>query len=333
MFRIQAKGLHITIRDHHDLPSIVEHYLSKLTQPVLFYTAVCEVGHGSTDATRLGGDDGTAVDEDGAIVGYEHTHVAFWLERRCDIRSADFFDYGGRHPHIARVRDLRHFSEIYHHYHKKEAVSLYQSEDSPAEFSRGRDKAEGARGEEFKIAKKARSIGEAATALGLGIKSISDLAVVRNERLPPPPAKLRFDCASFTLDVPERYRCIYLYGPSGTGKTEWALHRFANPLLVRSTDELRGLSEDLHDGFVWDEFSPVGWTPEQIILAFDTERATSIRCRYSDAQIPEGFGRVFTSNLSFEDNILSRVQCDQREAVKRRVHVVRVIQPTFNKDA
>lgn len=314
-FKLQWRGIHLTYKTHLSLQELLQHL--QLTIPdIIHYSIVHENGKQTSE-------------EDNENERYEHTHAAIWCSKRHCTKDPRKFDFGGIHPHIKRVRDIKHYAELHCNYHRKEPVSLQQSDFDPSCTGNSKRPVES---DACVIAKKARTIGEAANLLGIEIRTIADIQIIRNDKPLQQPEEHRFESTSFTLEVPEHHRVLYLYGPSGTGKTEWAIHRFQHPLLIFTADELRKLDPSIHDGFVWDEFSPGKFSGEEIIRCFQHDRSSCLPARYNNAIIPAGMRRVFTSNISFEDNVLSRVRPEQRDAVKRRVHVVHVHGPTFSKE-
>lgn len=99
-----------------------------------------------------------------------------------------------------------------------------------------------------------------------------------------------------------RRTTLILSGPSDIGKTELAkAYLQGNFLLCRTLDRLKDLDQETYpgQGIILDDFNLDGWSREEIIHLFDCENDTTIKCRYSDATIPEGTARIMTTNKSW----------------------------------
>jgi len=294
-----------------------------------YYSCVFENGHG----VREGDAEAEEFEAEETRV-YEHTHVALWFTARIKFSSARYFDvHDGAgavvHPHIKSVKSERHIGCIYWKYHRKEPVKLYQSVQSPRQdFSSG---------DVYNTIRDCATLVEACISQGIVPRSVQDIVAIRAERDPPPPAERKYSPASFLMSVQEGYRVLYLWGPSNTGKTEWAVHQFKNCLLVRSLDQLHWLSKctgdkPLYDGFVLDDVNVDRFEPEDLIQLCEFERDSCIRLRYRDGVIPAGLRRIICSNKSPEEFFrFDRCNADQRLAIRRRIRIVHVLGATFKK--
>lgn len=147
----------------------------------------------------------------------------------------------------------------------------------------------------------------------------------RQQRKP----KFRLDQFSLPpLDM-EKKKCYLLWGPSGTGKTQYALAQFKRPLLVRHVDRIRDLSPD-HDGVVFDDLSFTHWPVESVIHMLDVDEDSDLNMRYVIGTLPEGLPRVFTHNTP-NPFYLQETPVEQMNAVERRVERVHVPADIRNK--
>lgn len=97
----------------------------------------------------------------------------------------------------------------------------------------------------------------------------------------------------FDLEEP---RSLVLVGPTGCGKTTWALRNAPKPaLFVSHLDDLKELTRD-HKSVIFDdmEFSHLPRATQ--IYLVDREKQRQIHCRYGNATIREGLHRIFTCN-------------------------------------
>lgn len=93
----------------------------------------------------------------------------------------------------------------------------------------------------------------------------------------------------------EIHKCWVVTGPSGVGKTQWALSHFTKPLFVRHMDDLQQL-RPTNDGIVFDDMSFTHLPRTAQIHLLDSEVGSSIHTRYITAWIPAGMARIFTTN-------------------------------------
>lgn len=89
---------------------------------------------------------------------------------------------------------------------------------------------------------------------------------------------------------------VVLYGPSGTGKTEFAIAHFSHPLLVRHMDRLADFDAAVHDGIVFDDMAFTHIPVEARIHLLDTDRPSDIHIRYTTVWLPAGTKKIFTHN-------------------------------------
>lgn len=125
-------------------------------------------------------------------------------------------------------------------------------------------------------------------------------------------------------------KSVLLTGRSGTGKTEFALAHFKNPLFVRHMDKLKQLNCD-HDGIVFDDLSWTHIHPEAIIHLLDVAHESDIHIRYGTATIPQGMRKIFTSNKE-NPFYLPGIDEEQRIAIERRYTRVSIQAPLYGID-
>lgn len=87
-----------------------------------------------------------------------------------------------------------------------------------------------------------------------------------------------------------------IWGPPGTGKTQFALAHFTCPLWVTTMDTLGQFDASKHDGIVFDDMSFKKESRERQIAIAEHEDDRRIAIRYTDAYIPGGTRKIFTTN-------------------------------------
>lgn len=115
---------------------------------------------------------------------------------------------------------------------------------------------------------------------------------------------------------------LWLVGETGTGKTEYALSLFENPLLVSHMDQLKALKPE-NDAVVFDDVSFKHWPRDPVIHITDVANRRGINVKHSHVVLRAGLVRVFTSNTDIWPD-------DHTGAIKRRVHCVMVNNKLFD---
>lgn len=92
-------------------------------------------------------------------------------------------------------------------------------------------------------------------------------------------------------------RCLWLCGPSGIGKTQFACSLIERPLFVRHVDQLKNFNALDYGGIIFDDMSFTHWPRESQITLLDCDMPTAIHIRYKVVELPALTKRVFTSNV------------------------------------
>lgn len=122
-------------------------------------------------------------------------------------------------------------------------------------------------------------------------------------------------------------KAVLVYGETNTGKTQFALANFKNPLLVRHLDELIRFKKE-NDGIVFDDMSFTNRPPDSIKQLLDWDEATPVHIRYKNATIPAHTKKIFTSNSEnpfYEIGIL----VSDRDAIERRLKRIYVTEKLY----
>lgn len=304
-FRFRQRGAHLTYKSHIAF-DIIKSKLAEVggaDNPIKWYSIVHERGQPDGESHER----------------YDHTHVAWQWEKAVDKSNARIFDITSGeeaiHPHIQLFSNQAHMQQIYDDYHHKEPVELEQSEDGPTPSVSF-----------IEQIVRAPTLYAACEIAGVEIRSVNDIKLLRDDKPLPEEYTHLYPDTEWLLDAPFT-RCCYIWGATGTGKTQWAVHQFNRPLVVSTRDSLRHFRRDLHDGIVFDDIDFSTWEREELIHLFDWDIERTIRCRYSDATIPRFTKKVVTSNRPFETNFHMDVDIG---AIKRRFDkIVHTIGPTF----
>lgn len=263
----------------------------------------------------------SVVHETGKDGDYNHTHFACEWNRRVDTSNPRFFDFEDQHPNIKYIISQVHSLNIWE-YHKKDGHPT-QSPTGPSDTR-----------SMLEQVISADTLAEAIDIAGVEIKSVSDIVHIRAHRDPPPKFEHIYDPTSFNLNYDRQsIRSLFVYGPSGTGKTMWACHQFDSPLVVSHLDTLRHFNCHRHDGIVFDDMSFAHLPRETGIYLLDWEMDRDIHIRHVTARIPKHTRKIFTSNKDFFSTFPADFDSEGKPigALLRRVNILRVIFPCFTK--
>jgi hypothetical protein len=298
----QGKSLHLTYKHHiahNDLLQLVRDCGGDLK----WYSVVHETGHDDTD--------------------YPHTHVAFeWTNRKKinDCRVLDF-TFNGEivHPNFQKITDCLHATRIFDEYHQKqlgtEGYSRTKSAIGP----------QNSIGTKRKV-QEATSLWEACELLGVEPKTVADVRMLMLDRDAPRPVQHNYTNTQWTLEALPCFHSIFIYGATNTGKTQWAIHQFENPLVVSHIDQLK-LLHNYHDGIIFDDMTFGHWPQEAVIHLTDWDIDRGINVKHGYVTIPAHLPKIFTSNKTYNEVF----GADEHGAIRRRItQIIHVSGPTYN---
>lgn len=127
--------------------------------------------------------------------------------------------------------------------------------------------------------------------------------------------KYRFRTMQSVISWKRKKHVLWLFGPTKTGKTEFAKSLFSNPLLVSHIDELKHFCATTHDGIIFDDMYFGNWSREHQIHLLDLENNRGINVKYGMIIIPHGTPRIFTSNVPI---------FTADAAIARRIRMIRI---------
>jgi len=139
--------------------------------------------------------------------------------------------------------------------------------------------------------------------------------------------KPEFDETDFNTDLFDfEQKALVFIGPTGIGKTEFALAHFKNPLIVSHIDDLKRYNKFEHDGLVFDDFKADHWPTTCQIHLVDWNHGRSINVKCATAYIPARTKKIFTCNeypFSYHPAIERRIRrIDFTSDLKKLEHFV-----------
>lgn len=120
---------------------------------------------------------------------------------------------------------------------------------------------------------------------------------------------------------------VLLMGPTGVGKTQFALAHFKHPLLVKDKEDYRRFT-DQTDGIVMDDIAFKTWLPETLLKLVDTLCTITQQVKYGSVRIPGKIKRIICVNnidVFWPNGICD----DHKRAIARRVDAYYAPKPLF----
>lgn len=278
--QFQAVKAHFTYKTHIDLVKIET--LMRTFGDIKIWSIVHEVGD---------------KDEDNPTP-YEHTHIFVWWTQKIYSNDLHAFDIGGIHPHWKTDKGLKWAHLLCTKYHKGhkikangkkffvEPILLQQKGVDEWEFEK----------ELIDTIIDAPDLKSACFEVGINPKTKKDVKLLHKDK------KRKFteidnecDKSRFKKIEWDRSKALIVRGNTGTGKTNWALSQFEQPMLVCDLDDLRNLPQEC-DGLVFDDMSFDNSSKNQQVCLTDMAFERSIRTRHTNAKIPKGLPRIFCCN-------------------------------------
>lgn len=260
--------------------------------------------------------------------GELHIHVAVEFLRKLTTRNPRYFDYAGHHPNFGPVRTWGAAVN----YCRKEPVELRYFKCGAEDAAVG--DAKGAGQDPLEVCRTATSYVEwlvhcmqnkiqfgFAKALWDAMHDAHVPTYSENVALPTQVTDMLVKSLRWSDD----YRALVICGPSGIGKTSWALANAPTPfLLVTDPDDLRAFDPLVHKSIIFDEIRCTGsyvdgkikgqWPLTQQIKLCTFDTPVSVRCRYANAKIPARVPKIFTCT--------DTVMFSRDPQIERRIHVV-----------
>lgn len=287
-FRFAATKAHFTYKTHVDMDHLLD--LAKQFGKLKMSSIVHEVGDEDEDHPTP----------------YEHTHAFFWWVKPLDVTNPRAWDVNGQdgepiHPNLQNRRSMKWAQTIcmkYHLGHKTKANGKKYFIE-PIEIRQEGVEEWKMSEEQFEIARNAPTAIDACMELGIDIKSVSDVMVVRRgEKMKRGYMEVEEDCdkpwRAPPVEWDRKKKSLILKGPPGTGKTNWAAAQFTKPWAVKDIDDLKDMPADV-DGLVFDdcEFNKLKDGVQKYI--FDVRTGSSIHARHQNAYKPK-LPAIFTTN-------------------------------------
>lgn len=269
--------------------------------------------------------------------GNTHWHVCIEYDHEKDIRNEKFFDINGEHPNIkwfVRLGATSTYEQwLANHwtYCKKEDPTPFIVGEEPIPTKANRKHK---RDDVFSEAMDfARTEGVSQAMEHLRQNAPYDLVTkydqimrtmiaIRNSHMHTQEPARALDEFPLAPDIVDSWRCLYLNGPTGLGKTAWARSLLPEATVVRHRDQLRDC--DFSKGVIFDDFDVKHWPPTAVIHLLDWDEPSGIDVKHAHVVIPAKTRKIFTHNCEFDRWLSDDATEEQRAACRRRIHVVNI---------
>lgn len=234
--------------------------------------------------------------------GNQHYHAMIQYSKRFDLRDDKYFDYKGHHPNIQKVKSV----DATKVYIKKDEDYIEYGGSTLHQKCADMNRPDW---EEYCIAN--------------GIQYAFCKSIWKRMHPHQPntlkedqqfPGELSTPLATFNYQFDKK--CLVLIGPTGCGKTVWAMRNAPKPaLFVSHLDRLKEFDSSLHKSIIFDDMVFTHYPVQSQIHLVDNYVPRDIHIRYTTAHIPADIVKIFTCNER---------PFSQHEAVNRRIHVFNI---------
>ena len=255
--------------------------------------------------------------------GNIHTHVCVLVKKSLDIKNPNFFDFEGRHCNINPPKSIEHWRNQVK-YCDKEDPEVY------GEITVSKDKAEElAEACEYvkqcKTRKEMYALGPYTHVISSKVSFFENYWATQHTK-----KSSKADFIQTKIPMIDNWTTSWLiHGAAGTGKTQFALSHFSNPLMVSHIEDLKDFDADEHDGIVFDDISFRHLPGQAIIHILDIDHDRSIHNRFHNATIPANTKKIFVHNDANIFQPEKEISYDQMEGIIRRYKRIHITEKLF----
>lgn len=239
--------------------------------------------------------------------GNTHFHCLYQYTKKVNITNERHFDLYGEHPRIESVRDLKATIS----YCKKEG-DYYMDQGIDTSSDRLDCNAFSSE-EDWLIYCIANKIPFGYAQRLWCLHNLQRPNIITDEDIDSLSGKIGIELSFHKPGGKES--TTVLIGPTGIGKTSWAIKWSEKPsILISHIDDLKQTDLRKLKSIIFDDMTFTHWPRTSQIHLVDQHFDRSINARYSNITIPKNTQKIFTSN---EEPLLLSDQ-----AIKRRVHII-----------
>jgi len=270
--------------------------------------------------------------------GNMHWHVLIEYEVEKDLRAGTFFNIQGEHPNIgvwtrSRGQTFEEWFKYHWDYCKKEDPTPYIVGEEPS--SGRKRKRDEVFTEAFRLA---REQGVNVSMEYLEKNAPYDvctkyeqihraLVKIRNISTTVQTPARAVSLFPYAPSIPEDWKCLFINGETGLGKTQWARSLLPFATVVSHRDQLRDC--DFSKGVIFDDFEVSHWPPTAVIHLLDWDEPRGLDVKHGHVIIPAHTRKIFTYNGALYRWLSKDATFEQQAACERRVHEVNITRKLF----
>lgn len=265
--------------------------------------------------------------------GDPHIHALVEYERKKDV-TTKYFDLGGKHPNISTHKSGDYLQSLIN------CWNYCQKEDrEPITFGEKPESRKRKRNECFDKAIDLAVTHSVREAMDHLLKVASYDALTKYDQIERALHKVRaakvnvaapaLPMSAFKNPPPlnPNWRNLFLFGPSGTGKTSLARALLPKAAVIRHRNQL--VDADFSHGLIFDDFEISHWPPTAGIHLLDWEQGSGIDVKHGYVVIPPRTRKIFTYNLNFYAFCPKEASAEQMTAMERRIEIIRIDDKLF----
>lgn len=250
--------------------------------------------------------------------GEIHTHACVLVRKKMDIKNSRFFDFQDHHCNITPPKSIEHWRNQVK-YMDKEDPEVYGeitvAKDKDEEFAEACEYVK-----QCKTRKEMYSIGPYLRIISSKVSFFENYWKTQHTKKS---SKAQFIQSKLPL-ISDWTTSWLIHGAAGTGKTQFALSHFLNPLMVSHIDDLHDFDPEEHDGIIFDDMSFKHMPGDAIIHLLDIDHDRSIHCRFFNAEIPAHTKKIFVHNDYDIFTPAKEITFDQQAGIQRRLKTIHI---------
>lgn len=219
--------------------------------------------------------------------GNTHYHAAIGFTTKKNIKNQRFFDYLTFHCNLQATKNVKDWIA----YVKKDGIFLHFGLETDASVGRNTPLSDISSEDLFNHCV-AKGIGYGYYQEEKKRRNTVDINITEETSNP---GKMNFYLESLVPSPTDH--SIILLGPTGCGKTTWAIKHSIKPsLLVSHIDQLKQFKPNFHKSIIFDDMDFTHWPRTSQIHLVDYDQPRAIHIRYGIINIPKEIQKIFTCN-------------------------------------
>jgi len=232
-----------------------------------------------------------------------HLHVLITFNKRKNIQSPRYFDYGGFHPSVEKTKS----NEAARKYYSKEGFNVLEWGEEEESEDIYQLAASMERNDFFNYCRRKRIAYQYA-------KDAWDTSQSVSSTILEAPIEGSVNELLNWYEAPIERKATVIIGETGVGKTIWALRKCSKPALFCShIDDLKQLRPNYHKSIIFDDMCFKHYPVQSQIHLVDYDQKRTINVKHSVVGIPAGMEKWITCN---------EYPFTEHPAIRRRINLI-----------